>query len=74
RYGQRLLVKAAVELVPPWVRERLGLGDEWRLRPWQRAVLHLGGRLADRLLLRDSPAVQACHRLGLPADHLYRPW
>ena len=74
RYGQRLLVKAAVELVPPWVRERLGLGDEWRLRPWQRAVLHLGGRVADRLLLRDSPAVQACHRLGLPADHLYRPW
>ena len=74
RYGQRLLVKAAVELVPPWVRERLGLGDEWRLRTWQRAILKLGGRVADRLLLRDSPAVQACHRLGLPADHLYRPW
>lgn len=74
RYGQRLLVKAAVDIVPPWVRERLGLGDEWRLRGWQRVVLTLAGRMADRLLLRDSPAVQACRRLGLPPDHLYRPW
>ena len=26
----------------------------------------------DRLMLRSSPAVQACRRLGLPDDHLYR--
>jgi uncharacterized protein (DUF2236 family) len=65
---QRLLIRAAVELVPDWVRERLGLG----LRRWERGLVRLIGAVADRVVLPASPAVQSCRRLGLPAGHLYR--
>jgi uncharacterized protein (DUF2236 family) len=69
---QRLLVRAAVDLVPGWVRERLGLDARMGLRPWQRRLVLVLGGLADRLVLPFSPAVQSCRRLGLPADYLYR--
>jgi len=69
---QRLLVRAAVEMVPGWVRKRLGLGPEHGLTPWQAALVRRAGALADRVLLRSSPAVQSCRRLGLPEDYLYR--
>lgn len=69
---QRLLVKAAVDLVPPWIRRRLGLGPEWSLSAWQRATVRSAGAAADRLMLRTSPAVQSCRRLGLPDDYLFR--
>ena len=69
---QRLLIRAAVELVPDWVRKRLGLGEACGLRPWQRPVVKALGRLADCTMLRSSPAVQACRRLGLSDDYLYR--
>lgn len=69
---QRLLIRAAVELVPDWVRERLGLGPAFGLRGWERKLVRLLGALADRVVLPGSPAVQSCRRLGLPAGHLYR--
>lgn len=69
---QRLLVRAAVEMAPGWVRERLGLGMEYGLSGWQAALVRRAGALSDRILLRSSPAVQACRRLGLPDDYLYR--
>jgi uncharacterized protein (DUF2236 family) len=68
---QRLLVRAAIEILPPWARDLVkgeqGLGSIER---------HLVGRIgaaADRLRLDDSPAAEACHRLGLPRDHLWNP-
>ena len=70
---QRLLVRASVEMVPDWVRERLGLGREHGLSDWQAALVRKAGSLSDRILLRSSPAVQSCRRLGLPDDYLYRP-
>lgn len=70
---QGLLVKAAVELLPHWIRHRLELGSEWSLNRLERATIRLAARSADRLLLRSSPPVQACRRLGLPDDYLYRP-
>lgn len=70
---QGLLVKAAVELLPHWIRHRLELGSEWSLSRLERATVRLAARSADRLLLRSSPPVQACRRLGLPDDYLYRP-
>ena len=70
---QRMLVRAAVEIAPPWLRRRLGLTDSYGLRPWELPLVRQAGALADRTLLRSNPAVQACVRLGLPADHLYRP-
>ena len=69
---QRMLVRAAVEMTPDWVRDRLGLGPSYGLRPWQAALVRRAGALSDRVLLRSSPAVQSCLRLGLPADYLYR--
>lgn len=69
---QTLLVKAAVDLLPEWAHAQFELGPAWRLRPWERAFMRFMARSTDRLILRDSPAVQACRRMGLPADHLYR--
>ncbi|HTU13263.1 MAG TPA: oxygenase MpaB family protein [Allosphingosinicella sp.] len=68
---QRLLVRAAVDILPDWARARLGLQRK-RLRPWQRALVRFAARKADRVLIRSSPAVQACRRMGLPDDYLYR--
>ena len=69
---QRLLVRAAVEIVPEAVRSLLGLGARDGLRPWERALVRAAGRTADRLLLPSTPAAQACLRLGLPPDHLLK--
>jgi uncharacterized protein (DUF2236 family) len=69
---QRLLVQAAVELTPAWVRERLGLLGSFGLRPGQERLVRGLGWLADRVVLPGTPAVQSCRRLGLPAGHLYR--
>ena len=71
RPAQRMLVRAAVETVPDWVRERLGLTAAHGLRGWEPLVRRLGS-LSDRVVLRSGPAAQSCLRLGLPADHLYR--
>ena len=68
---QRVLVRAAVEMTPDWVRQRLGLTAGHGLRSWEMALVRRAGALADRVLLRSSPAVQSCQRLGLPADYLY---
>ena len=69
---QRVLVRAAVEVVPGWVRDRLGLTAAHGLRGWEPLVRRLGS-LSDRVVLRSGPAAQSCLRLGLPADYLYRP-
>jgi uncharacterized protein (DUF2236 family) len=69
---QRLLVRAAIELVPEWVRGRLALTEGFGLRLGESSMVRLAGALADRVMLRSSPAVQSCRRLGLPADYLYR--
>ena len=69
---QVALVKAAVELLPAWVRTRLAIGADYRLSTPERMAVTFAAKTADRLLLRSSPPVQACRRLGLPDDYLYR--
>jgi uncharacterized protein (DUF2236 family) len=71
RPAQRLLVRAAVDLVPDWARDRLELAPGQGLRSWERPLGRSLGALADRVVLRDGPAAQSCLRLGLPARHLY---
>jgi uncharacterized protein (DUF2236 family) len=68
---QRLLVRAAIDLTPSWVRERLDLTVRHGLGRFERGLVSQVGRLADRVMLRSSPAVQSCLRLGLPEDWLY---
>jgi uncharacterized protein (DUF2236 family) len=59
---QRLLVQAAVGLLPPWARELLGLEKAYRwcraARPLVRATVALSGHL-----IRNGPQHQACLRL-----------
>jgi uncharacterized protein (DUF2236 family) len=70
---QRLLLKAAVDLLPAHLRARLGLaGTDWSPRAWERAVVAAAAKASDRLVLPSAPPAQACRRLGLAADWLYR--
>jgi uncharacterized protein (DUF2236 family) len=68
---QGMLVRAAVEMIPDWIRERLGLTALYGLRPPERWIVKLAGALSDRIVLPESPAAQSCLRLGLPITHLY---
>lgn len=67
---QRLLVRAAIGLVPPAIAARLRLPPG--LAAWQRPLVARAARLADRLPLRTAPPARACRRLGLAEDWLYR--
>lgn len=69
---QRMLIKAAVDILPAWLRQKLGLGKAWSLTPFERFVVKTAARANDRIVLPSSPAVQSCRRLGLPDDYLYR--
>ncbi|MBB5687080.1 oxygenase MpaB family protein [Sphingobium boeckii] len=70
---QRMLIRAAIDILPGWLRERLDLGADWSLKPGERALVRAVARSSERLMLRESPAIQSCRRLGLPDDYLYRP-
>ena len=68
---QPMLVRAAVELIPGWIRERLGLSESHGLHRHERWLAKMIGASSDRIVLPASPAVQACVRLGLPTTYLY---
>lgn len=65
-------VCAAVSILPKEIQEMLNLGDRQPLPPWQGRMLRRLGRLADRIPVPWAPPAQACKRLGLPANYLYR--
>jgi uncharacterized protein (DUF2236 family) len=69
---QRMMVRAAVELTPGWARDILGLGWRYGLRPGGESALRALGAASDRVVLESAPPAQACVRLGLSADYLYR--
>jgi uncharacterized protein (DUF2236 family) len=65
---QGLLLRAAVQILPAPVRDRLELaGAPQRLAPWQWALVRALGRAADRLTLETLPAMLARRRLAEPA-------
>jgi uncharacterized protein (DUF2236 family) len=68
---QPMLVRAAVELVPDWMRERLDLGERFGLHRHERWLIRFAGASTNRVVLPASPAVQSCLRLGLPTTYLY---
>jgi uncharacterized protein (DUF2236 family) len=68
---QRMLGRAAVEMIPDGIRECLGLGDFYGLRPHEKWIVKAAGAAANRIVLPESPAAQSCVRLGLPVTHLY---
>ncbi len=72
RLLQNSLIRASVELVPAWARETLGLDASYGLKSWEAPLIRWAGRTSDRLTLKSAPPAQACVRMGLPADYLYR--
>lgn len=70
--AQRVFIRAAVDLLPDDVRRTLGLTRRYGLRPFEGRVVKRLGRRADLIVLASAPPAQACLRLGLPADYLYR--
>jgi uncharacterized protein (DUF2236 family) len=68
----RALARASISILPPLVRERLGFGPQHDLGRADRIALKMAGRVAERFATDDAPHRQACLRLGLPADFLYR--
>jgi uncharacterized protein (DUF2236 family) len=69
----RALARAAVSILPPLIRERLKLGRDHDLTLLDRIALRVIARKAERTCDPESPPAQACVRLGLPGDFLYRP-
>jgi uncharacterized protein (DUF2236 family) len=66
------MTRGAVALLPASVRARLELGAAYDLTPFSARALRTLGALADRIPIPGAPPADACNRLGLPADFLYR--
>jgi uncharacterized protein (DUF2236 family) len=66
---QRLLVRAAIQILPSFARDLLR--DEGGLGLAERALVNRIAAAADRLRLDGSPAAEASLRLGLPRDYLW---
>jgi uncharacterized protein (DUF2236 family) len=67
---QHLLVRAAIDLTPRWLRTILTL-NKLGLHAWEAEVVRQAAAFVDRIVLESNPAVQACRRMRLPADYLY---
>ncbi len=72
RAVQRLMIRAAVEITPAWARAILGLGAEHGLRAGEETLLRMLGAAGERVPILTAPPAQACARLGLARDYLYR--
>ena len=72
KFIHKALARASVEILPPVVREKLGLGPEWNLSWPERQLVKIVGRMADRKVETEHPAYQAALRLGLPGDTAWR--
>lgn len=70
RPANELMIRASVSLLPPQIRDCLGLDTGLGIPPGGRQILHLLGSRVDRLHLKSSPASQACIRLGMAPDYL----
>ena len=68
---QRLLVRAAADILPAWARALLGLNSEWELKEWERRIVRGAARIVERIPLAGSPPVEACRRLALPETYLF---
>lgn len=69
---RRAMARGAVSILPPLVRQRLELGDAYDLPPFSARLLRVLGAAAERIPIPSAPPAQACRRLGLSADFLYR--
>ncbi len=68
---QGMLVRAAVDMIPDWIRERLGLTSSYGLRGRERWFVKCPELCRIESFCRKAPRRQSCVRLGLPITHLY---
>jgi uncharacterized protein (DUF2236 family) len=71
RWMQPMLVRAAIALVPEWMRITLDLTSLPALTRVEKRLVTLVGAAFDRIVLAESPPAQSCRRLGLPSTYLY---
>lgn len=69
---QSAVVNAAVDILPPQVRETLELGADYDLSPRGRALIKAMGWTADRIPDLKSAPAQAAERLGLPRTFAWK--
>jgi uncharacterized protein (DUF2236 family) len=67
---QSLLIRAAIDLTPHWLRTIVGLTDHGS-NALEAGVVRQIGAFADRFVLETNPAVQACRRMRLSPNCLY---
>ncbi|MDQ0465827.1 uncharacterized protein (DUF2236 family) [Caulobacter ginsengisoli] len=72
RLMQPVLMRAAIDILPGWTRDILGLDASYGLKPWQTWLVAMAGKASDRLVIKAAPPAQACVRMGLPPEYLYR--
>jgi uncharacterized protein (DUF2236 family) len=71
KYLSRALGRASVSLLPPVVREKLGLGPKYDLSAIDRMVVKALGKHLNRTPIPGSPPCDASLRVGLPANFLF---
>lgn len=69
---QRALAHAAIDILPDATRRVLGLGKEYDLTPIQRMFVRAAALAAETFPDKNSPPAEACERLGLPRDFLWK--
>lgn len=69
---QRALAHASIDILPPSVREVLGLGKEYDLTAAERLAVKAAVWAAETIPAKNSPPAQACERLGLPRGFLWK--
>jgi len=67
---QNMMIRAAFEIIPPELRQKLGL-EKRRLSPLSLAFVKTAGKFADKIPVRTAPPVQASIRVGRNQYFLY---
>ncbi|MEQ1783681.1 MAG: oxygenase MpaB family protein [Hyphomonadaceae bacterium] len=73
KYLSRAMARASVSLLPPVVRQALGLGAKYDLSFIDRLTVKALGRYLNRKPIPGSPPCDASFRIGLPENFLFLP-
>lgn len=72
RWLQSVFLRAAVDIIPSNIKNKIGLSEEFGMNAVQRKFVKQIGKFSDQVFVPNHPAIQSCRRLGLPEDYLFR--
>ena len=72
KYLSRAMARASVSLLPPIVRQKLGLGRKYDFIVVDRMVVKTLGAYLNRKPIPGTPPYDASLRLGLPGEFLFK--